>query len=104
MGVSGHLGLVVVRDGVDGLSELARIVGGDAEDEGVSCHDQLGVTGVPNSSVCQSDGEGDVVLRPVELKARGRGHLKDTRGKGTVILCRVNSYLGSKSLRCVEGG
>src|SRR5258708_24831069 len=101
MGVSGHLGLVVVRDGVDGVSELAGVVGGDAEDEGVSCHDQLGVTGVPNSSVCQSDGEGDVVFHPVELKTGGRGRFKDTWGKGTVILCRVNSYLGSKSLQCV---
>src|SRR5258708_19497196 len=99
MGVSGHLGLVVVRDGVDGLSELAGVVGGNAKDEGVSCHDPLGVTGVPNSSVCQSDWEGDVMFCPVELETGGRGRLKDTWGKSPVILCRANSYLSPKSLR-----
>src|SRR5260370_42092284 len=39
VGITMHLGLVVVRDGVDGLSDLAGVIGGDAQYERISCHD-----------------------------------------------------------------
>src|SRR5258708_27897669 len=103
MGVTGPLGLVVVWDGVDRLSELAGVVGGNAENEGVSCHNQLSIPGIPNRPISQSDGKRDVVLRLVELETGRRGCLKDTRGNGAVILRLMNSYLGSESLRCVNG-
>src|SRR5258708_4268488 len=102
VGVPWHFGLIIVRDGVHGLSELAGGVSGDAENKGVSCHNQLSIPGIPNGPVSESDGEWNVMLCPVELETGGRGCLKNTWGNGTVILCRMNLYLGSKRLRSVE--
>src|SRR5258708_5935276 len=79
------------------------VISGDAKHEGVSCHNQLSIPGVPNRPVGQSDGKWNVMLPLVELETGGRECLKDTWGYGAVILHLMNSYLGSESLQCVKG-